>query len=80
MVINTCGGQPNTVGMKFIIAVNGTPFSRMIDLGISDSLGEDPLSAIVPPGLTGTTLDLIGITFDVFGRSTVSLPGWVKFQ
>jgi len=74
------GGEPRTLGLQFIMAINGVPFIRLVNTGRFDSEARWVRGGTVPRGLSGLTLTVASFALGPFGNVLMSPQEDVEFR
>jgi hypothetical protein len=80
LAITSAPGKSGTVLLLAAVAVNGTPVFLPITHGVYDADFQWTLKAVVPPGLSGLSVDLQSFGFSVCGPILASNRAVVNFQ
>ena len=74
------GGEPRTLGLQFILSINGVPFTRLVKTGRFNSEARWVRRGTVPRGLSGLTLTFASFALGPFGKVLMSPRQDVEFR
>ena len=79
LTLNLASGPPGGLAAVLLHEVNDVRVDQWIDFGSFDRRGRFQIHAVVPPGLAGTTLDLIGYALGPSGNARTTVEERVEF-
>ena len=78
--IGTSGGTSGMPALRFVVAVNGAPFTWLVARGVFDVDGRIDEKIDVPAGLDGLDIEFMTFTLDMGGKVVATTVETVRFR